>query len=420
MTRIIKTDTMEAAKSTIKQSLVAYTEQVWAVNQKIFNNPELAYKEAGAHDAIVGVLNTVEGVRVTPHAYGLETSFEAEYGAGGRVLVFNAEYDALPGIGHACGHNLIATVGLSSFLAVVDALRATGAPGRVRLLGTPAEESGGGKIKLIEAGAYKDVGACLMMHPTAQTAFGPASVYGNAFDRTLAIARFSIGFKGKPAHAALAPWEGVNALDAAVAGYTAISVLRQQIRPQERIHGIITNGGKQSNIIPDTARLEYGVRAPTLAGALALQKRAVKCFAGAAESTGCTMETQDLGGYADLRANMPICNAFVEAMGALGREVLCDTDHTTPASTDQGNVSYECPSWHGMFGIPSEGGAFPHTENFARGAGLRKSFDRALENSEGMATAGYWFLVDDELAADVKAAFEEQKKHDGACIAASI
>ncbi|CAK7270487.1 hypothetical protein SEPCBS119000_004116 [Sporothrix epigloea] len=403
---------LDAGKTTIKKSLSAYTDQLWEVNQTIFNNPELAYEEVGAHDTIVGLLSTIKDVRVTPHAYGLDTAFEAEYGAGGRVLVFNAEYDALPGIGHACGHNLIATVGLSSFLAVADALRESGAPGRVRLLGTPAEESSGGKVQLIKAGAYKGVGACLMMHPTTQAVYGPESVYGDAFDRTLAITGFSVTFKGKPAHAALAPWDGINALDAAVAGYTAVSVLRQQIRPEERIHGIITDGGQRPNIIPETARLEYGVRAPSLSGALALQKRAIACFAGAAESTGCTMEVKEMGWYADLRTSIPICNAFVDAMGALGRQVQCNTGRTTPASTDQGNVSYECPSWHGIFGIPSEDGAYPHTASFATGAGLRKSFDRALENSEGMATVGYRFLVDDELAADVQAKFDEQKKND--------
>ncbi|EPE05644.1 metal-dependent amidase aminoacylase carboxypeptidase [Ophiostoma piceae UAMH 11346] len=401
--------TSQDSAAAIKKSLTANEDILWDLNQKIFNNPEIAYEEFAAHDNLVAVLSTIEGVRVTPHAYGLETAFEAEFGSGGRVLTFNAEYDALPGMGHACGHNLIATVGLSSFMAVVDTLKQTGAPGRVRLLGTPAEETTGGKIKLIAAGAYKDVDACLMMHPTTQAVYGPESVYGDAFDRTLAITGFAVRFKGKSAHAAIAPWDGINALDAAVAGYTAVSVLRQQIRPDERIHGIITDGGSRPNVIPETSRLEYGVRAPSLVRAQELQKRAIKCFEGAAESTGCSIEIEELGYYADLRASIPICNAFVKAMGDLGREVQCNVDRTTPASTDQGNVSYECPSWHGIFGIPSEEGAYPHTASFATGAGLRRSFDRALENSEGMAQVGYRFLVEDKLAADVKACFEAQK-----------
>ena len=144
---------------------------------------------------------------MTAHAYGFETSFKAEFGCGGRVLTFHAEYDAPPGMGHTCSHNLIATVSLSSFLVVVDTLNQTSALGRVQLLGTPAEETTGGKIKLVAAGAYKDVDVCLMMHPTAQATYGPESVYGDAFDRILAITGFAVRFKGKLAHAANAPWE---------------------------------------------------------------------------------------------------------------------------------------------------------------------------------------------------------------------
>lgn len=349
-----------------------------------------------------------EGIKVSPHAYNIETSFEAEFGSGGRVLTFNAEYDALPEIGHGCGHNLIATSSLGAFLAVVDALKQSGKPGRVRLLGTPAEEDIGGKIKLIEKGAYKDVDACMMMHPTSQSVW-PENVLGDAFDKTLAISGFSVTFRGRPAHAAIAPWEGVNALDAAVTGYTGVAALRQQIRPGERIHVIITEGGTATNIIPDKAVLKFDVRAPTLARAQALEERVRRCFKGAAEASGCGIEIEALGTYADLRTNLPICQAFQDAMSGLGLEVQNNISRdTTPASTDQGNVSYECPSWHGVFGIPSEG-SFPHTEGFAKGAGTATSFDRCLLSCEGMAIAGYRFLTDDDLAKEVKKYFQDQQ-----------
>ena len=353
-----------------------------------------------------------KGVRVTPHAYDIKTSFEAEYGSGGRVLSFNAEYDALPGIGHGCGHNLIATTSLGAFLAVVDAMKQNGTPGRVRLLGTPAEEAFGGKIKLIENGAYKDVDACLMMHPTAQNHY-PENVLGDAYDRTLAISGFRVTFRGKPAHASLAPWEGINALDAAVTGYNNISVLRQQIRPDERIHGIIKEGGLRANVIPDKTVLEYGVRAPTMARARELQKRCISCFKGAAEATGCGIEVEYLGAYADLRSNIPICQAFQKAMTDLGYTVQNNTDRaTSPASTDQGNVSYECPSWQGIFGIASENGAYPHTEGFAAGAGTIPSFDRSLLSCEGMAVTAYRFLTSDELSDEVKRFFDDRGYYD--------
>ncbi|KAH8660090.1 metal-dependent amidase/aminoacylase/carboxypeptidase [Xylariales sp. PMI_506] len=404
---IVYPATMDSS-AVIHQSLAEHRELLRKVNQKIYANPELALEEFIAHDTIVEALKGIPDVRVTPKAYGIETSFEAEFGAGGRVLTFNAEYDALPGIGHGCGHNLIAITSLGAFLTVVDALKQSGKPGRVRLLGTPAEEDKGGKIMLVEKGAYKDVDACLMMHPTAAVVY-PEDVLGDAFDKTLAITGFRVTFRGKPAHAALSPWEGINALDAAVAGYNAISSMRQQIRPDERIHGIIKEGGVRSNVIPDRAVLEYAVRAPTMARATALQERAFRCFRGAAESTGCEVDIEVMGAYADLQTSVPICRAFQQAIEGLGHKVQCNIGRTSPASTDQGNVSYACPSFQSLFGIPSPGGAYPHTEGFAEGAGREESFDRSLLSCEGLALTGYRFLTDDELAAEVKEEFEKQK-----------
>jgi len=349
-----------------------------------------------------------ECIKVTPHAYDIQTSFEAEFGSGGRVLTFNAEYDALPQLGHACGHNLIATSAMGAFLAVADALKQSGKPGRVRLLGTPAEEDIGGKIKLIKAGAYKDVDACLMMLPTTASVY-PEDCLGDAFDKTLAISGFRVTFKGKPAHAAINPWTGVNALDAAVAGYNNVSALRQQVRPDERIHVIIVEGGKATNIIPEKAVLEFGVRAPTLARAQTLEKRVHDCCKGAALATGCEVEIEYVGAYADLRANIPLCQAFQDAMSGLGHHVQNNVDReATPASTDQGNVSYACPSTQFICGIPSKG-AYPHTAGFSKGAGTVSAFDRCLLTCEGMAVAGYRFLIDDDLATAVKKNFDDQK-----------
>lgn len=203
-------------------------------------------------------------------------------------MAFNAEYDALPGIGHACGHNLIATISIGAFLGVAKAIKDYAIPGRVRLIGTPAEEGGGGKLKLIDAGAYKDVDACLMVHPGPEDAV--SGFTGDAYMPTLANRKFSIHFNGKPAHASMAPWDGLNALDAVVLAYNAISALRQQIRPAERIHSVITQGGTRPNIIPAYASLDYYIRSPTLKGANELTERARRCFEGAALATGCKME----------------------------------------------------------------------------------------------------------------------------------
>lgn len=261
------------------------------VNRKIHNNPEIRYEEHQAHDNICGLL---EGLCYQPtrHAYGLATSFEASYGSGGCLIVFNAEYDALPGIGHACGHNLIATSSIAAFIATAEALKNSKLPGRVRLLGTPAEESGGGKIKLIKAGAYRGVDACLMAHP------GPAdmknmsssaapSVDGVAATRSLARRHVKVDFVGKNAHAGLNPWDGRNALDAVVASYVNISLLRQQLPPTARIHGVIRQGGNEPNIIPDSASLEYFIRDSTASSVDSLAKKVESCFEAGALATGC-------------------------------------------------------------------------------------------------------------------------------------
>ncbi|KAF3771399.1 Zn-dependent exopeptidase [Cryphonectria parasitica EP155] len=210
-------------------------EYIKDINDKIHAAPELAYEERQAHDNIVSALEGL-GFAVEQHAFGLETAFCAERGQGGRLVIFNAEYDALPGIGHACGHNLIASASFAAFLGVAAALEKSGVQGRVRLLGTPAEEGGGGKLKLIEAGAYKNCSACLTVHP------GPgyrlsSPVRGVSYVPMLANVKKRVSFTGKEAHAAIAPWEGVNALDAVCLSYNAIAMLRQQIRPYERLHG---------------------------------------------------------------------------------------------------------------------------------------------------------------------------------------
>jgi amidohydrolase len=246
-----------------------------------------------AHDNVVALLKS-QGITVTPNAYGLATSFEAEFGTGGRVVVFNVEYDALPGIGHACGHNLITTGSLAAFFGVVGAMKKHKISGRVRALGTPAEEGGGGKIKLIDAGAYKDVDACLMTHPMAGTMFPTKhKVTGIAYGTCVASAKFRASFAGRTAHAAAAPQDGINALDAAVLAYNGISMLRQQILPAQRIHGIIMEGGEKANIIPSRSLMDYNVRGSTLKETKILQGRVVKCFEGAAVATGCEVKFEE-------------------------------------------------------------------------------------------------------------------------------
>ena len=294
-------------------------------------------------------------ITVTTHAFGLSTSFLAEYGTGGRVITYCAEYDALPDIGHACGHNLIATSSIAAFFGVVEALRISDFPGRVRLLGTPAEEGGGGKIKLIHAGAFKDTDAALMIHPTTPQANGDSGV---AYGTCLASMRITAVFKGHATHAGSTPWLGANALDSATLSYVAIGMLRQQIRPDDRINVVIkANENSRVNIIVDSSAVECNIRCPTFAEVRGLKDRVMRCFDGAAMATGCTVElidrwtktilqhiefgliiiTSDIP-YAELRPNKTLCAEFTRSMDELGEHFTCEFSNIARGSwgTDMG------------------------------------------------------------------------------------
>lgn len=220
-------------------------------------------------------------------------------------------------------------------------LKASDCPGRVRLLGTPAEENFGGKQLLVEAGAFKDVDACIMLHPGTQTRHNGKA--GTSYARTLANEKLIVRFYGRSAHASMYPWEGVNALDASTLSYSAVSMLRQQIRPFERVHCIINDGGKVPNVIPDRTEMTYTVRSATRKQAAKLRERLVRCFEGAAVATGCRYEVEELTPYADMRPNKTICSLWADSMGKLGSPVNCDFETQVPGlgSTDMGtrNVS---------------------------------------------------------------------------------
>ncbi|KAJ5135848.1 uncharacterized protein N7515_005126 [Penicillium bovifimosum] len=409
--------------NTVQDALRRYDSQLKEINYKIWSNPELAYAEHQAHDHICELFESLQAegygdYTVHRQVYSLDTAFEVEYthGKGGHIVIFNAEYDALPGIGHACGHNLIATSSIAAFIATCEAMKAhaqsmAGSGFTLRLLGTPAEESGGGKVHLLNKGAYKGVDACLMVHPiplipAAPTLQGMATVVEGGF---LANHKVKVTFTGRSAHAAAAPWEGVNALDAVVAAYLNVSLLRQQILPSQRVHGVIVNGGERPNIIPASATLDYYIRSPTVSSLEDLKEKVLRCFEAAATATGCTLEYNWGPSYADLKTNMPICESYVAAMQAMGHHTVLDDSGQKNAlgggSTDMGNVSYAVPGFHGLFTIPTEG--VNHTPQFTSGAGSSESFQRALACAAGMAVVACQILIDDKFAGDVKRYFDE-------------
>ncbi|KAL4997482.1 hypothetical protein BDV10DRAFT_201782 [Aspergillus recurvatus] len=379
---------------------------------KIQENPELCYAEHKAHSEICSLLTSL-GLTVTPKAYGLETALLAEYGQGGRLVTFCAEYDALPEIGHGCGHNLIAVSSIAAFLGAVAALKESGSPGRARLLGCPAEEGGGGKVKLINAGAFADTHASLMSHPTSHFGHMGARSAGVAYGTCLAAGGFTAKFTGKPAHAAQMPWAGVNALDAAALSYSAVGLLRQHIKPSDRINIILPEGGTAHNVIPDKGAIRCSVRSATFNEMEDLRTRVENCCHGAALATGCTVDiVPAMDPYADIRPNESLCSEFTRYMGSQGRNYYCDFQQKDVGafSTDMGNVSYKVPSFHGHYFIPTPSGTAMHTEGFRDAAKTQEAHDVSMGVAKGMAVAGLRILLDDEFAAQAKVDFEQDKK----------
>lgn len=285
-------DDITDARSVIGETLDKFNWDLKLLNIDIHGHPETAFQEVYAHDAITKFLETL-GYMVQRSTYGLATSFEVEVGSSGRLVVFCAEYDALPQIGHGCGHNLIATSSIAAFLGAAEALKRSGRPGRLRLLGTPAEEAGGGKARLIDAGAFpKDISAAIMAHPVcARQIFNePFSGHtGLAALKFIATHMFKTEFRGKSAHAAGEPWNGVNAFDAAVAAYNNVALLRQHIQPEDRIHAVMEVGGTVANVIPDYTRMSWMIRSPTIERSTKLLERVKKCIESGATASGCEL-----------------------------------------------------------------------------------------------------------------------------------
>ena len=288
----IQMSILKATREIIGSKIETSASHLHDLNKSLHAHPETAYQEHFAHDTITSFLEA-EDFEVERHAYGLDTSFEASYGTGGRLVIICAEYDALPGIGHACGHNLIATSSVAAFIATVAAIKEHGIQGRVQILGTPAEEGGGGKAKLIDGGAFpEDTAGAIMAHPASARQVGQrdGEYDGLAGFKLTASHKFKTIFHGRPAHAAAQPWNGVNALDAAVAAYNNVSMLRQQINPDERVTAIIEEGGKAANVIPGLSSMSWNVRAPTITRANELLERVTRCVVAGAFAAGCEIE----------------------------------------------------------------------------------------------------------------------------------
>ncbi|KAF7430890.1 hypothetical protein PC9H_006605 [Pleurotus ostreatus] len=385
---------------TIERKLDELNPELRDLSLQIHGHPELGFEEKFAHDLLTDFMFS-HGFTVTRHYLGLDTAWRAEFqrSEGGRVLGINSEMDALPGMGHACGHNLIAMSGVGVAIAVKAALEAHDIPGKVILLGTPAEEGGGGKIILLDRGGYDEMDACVMCHPS------PGPQQSASTGSTNAMQPINVEYFGLAAHAGASPWEGTNALDAAFLAYSGISVLRQQIKPDHRVHGIIGPGKDWAvNVIPDYASMQWIIRTATYPELKVFQERVVACLQAAAMATGCEYKITYGLPYYDLHQNPAMGEEFSKIVGHR-YGFITSTDGST-ASTDFGNVTYRLPSLHPMFAIPTSPGGGNHTPAFAQSASTKAAHDAAIVITKGLAHTGLRLLSDDAFFAQVQCAHQ--------------
>uniref|UniRef100_A0A8C4XQF4 Peptidase M20 domain-containing protein 2 n=1 Tax=Falco tinnunculus TaxID=100819 RepID=A0A8C4XQF4_FALTI len=384
-----------AALETLKQRACESVElnaaRLGALSRDIWSRPELAYEEHQAHDAMTRFFSSAElpgaAWAVQPR-YKLGTAFRAEWGTAAPRgpsprplrLAFLCEYDALPGIGHACGHNLIA---------------------EVTVLGTPAEEQGGGKIDLIKAGAFDGLDVVFMAHPSQENA---------AYLPDVAEHDVTVKYYGKASHAAAYPWEGVNALDAAVLAYNNLSVLRQQMKPTWRVHGVIKNGGVKPNIIPSYTELEFYLRAPSMKDLSVLTEKVENCFRSAALATGCKVEIKGgVNDYYNVLPNKSLQKVYKENGQKLGIEFVAEDCilNGLSGSTDFGNVTFVVPGIHPYFYIGSD--ALNHTEQYTEAAGSQNAQFYALRTAKALAMTALDVIFKPGLLEEVREDFRQVK-----------
>jgi amidohydrolase len=345
-------DRDRAAVNEVRRRVHGAADLLVALSHRIHSHPETAFEEHRASQWLVELLNA-SGFTVSSPVAGMDTAFIATAGDGPLHVALCAEYDALPGIGHACGHNVIAASSTGAGLAlaaVADTLGLT-----VSVIGCPAEESGGGKIRLLDAGIFDPVDAALMVHP---------STHDDPAPRTTALSAFGASYQGTAAHAAAFPEHGVNAQDAMTIAQVAIGLLRQQLPAGHQAHGIVTSSGGAPNIIPARATGRYMARASTLDELTGLRQRIDRCFQAGAIASGAQLDLRDeFPRYAEMRHHRGLASLYTHAAAELGRTNTSMPPSRTGPSTDMGNVSHRVPAIHPLIGLDARG-AVPHHPDF--------------------------------------------------------
>lgn len=387
-------DSQQDLKARAVAAIDGMAGELIAASREIHANPELAFKEFGAQRVLTGLL-AAHGLSVETGTAGMETAFRAAASGlpGGPTIALLAEYDALTQIGHGCGHNIIGVAAAGAGIAVAGLVG--GLRGTVQVLGTPAEEGGGGKVIMIEHGLFRDVDAAMMVHPSTRTM---------VTRRSLAFSDLKLEFFGKPAHAAVSPEEGINALDACLLTFANVNALRQHVKSDVRIHGIITSGGTAVNIVPEYASAIFMVRALERAYADQVMERVLDCARAGAIASGATLESKVRKGYDNIIVNRAMAQAMKANWESLGEPVLEPLPADRLGSTDMGNVSYVVPAIHPYIAIAPDGVPM-HSHGFREAAASPAGERGLILAAKGLAMTTIDLLTDADLLGRVKSEF---------------
>jgi amidohydrolase len=384
--------TLEERKKLVIAAVEGMRAQICSIAEELYQHPETGLNEHRASRLLTTSL-AAQGFTVERRLAGMETAFRARYGDGTPRIAILAEMDALPGLGHACGHNIIAAAAIGAALALRQVLEPNEAG--VVVLGTPAEELGIGKVELIKAGVFTDIDYAMMVHPSSKR---------QVLKHYLGLAKVRLIFTGKPAHAAAYPEEGVNALDGVIQTFNGINAMRQHLRQDVRVHGIITDGGVAPNIIPATAACFFYVRADDLETVADTRQRLISCAEGAALATGCLLRVVDEGNLlAPLKLNFAFSALYSKQLQHLGLKEAGAPADKNKGSSDIGNVSQVVPTIHPH--VPIGEGIHIHTERFARATVSELGRAAAIEGAKALALTALELIADPELQKRIREEF---------------
>ncbi|WP_353094028.1 M20 family metallopeptidase [Tissierella praeacuta] len=370
------------------------------LNEYIYHNPELGNEEFKSSKAHIDILKK-HGFQVEEEYLGIKTAFKAYYKSKkeGPTICYLSEYDALPEIGHGCGHNLLGTTNTGAAIVLKHLLDEIG--GNVVVFGTPAEETNGAKVTMVDKGAFNDVDIAMLAHP--------ASTYSKS-GTSLALEPIQFTFKGKASHAASDPEKGINALDAVIMTFNSINALREHILPSARIHGVITEGGKAANIVPDLAIAQFYVRTTTKAYMKELIEKVKNCAKGAALATGTSLEMSNYEfSYDDLVTNESLSEIFSQNLKAQGIENP-DKTKVSFGSVDMGNVSHVCPAIHPYFGIYGDDSIAAHTREFRDATLTDKAYENMIITINALVKTGIQVIQDKDLFEKIMEEFKASQK----------